>query len=308
MGLSVLETLLKRTLTATLASVLLAACGGGDGATSASSSQSGAQTSPAALKRTTPMGVLVPLYGYPLAASGSGTSSTTVESPAWTTVAADAAAVPTVAVINPSNGPVACTTPASATLSAFQQGIARLQAAGVTVLGYVLTGYGQRDPALLKQDVQRYAQCYGVDGVFFDEVSDQASRASYYATAASAVRQLIVPASGKPALVAINPGTYPDSAIADTADITVMHESADLDLPAIPSSLSAYAPGKFAYLALGRSDLPQMQAATLSSLFRQGIGYAYLTDLGEGNDPWAALSSSYPALIQTLKTLNQTLN
>ena len=296
--------------TAALIGLLLAGCGGGSGTSTAAAPQTGSlppQASPV-VQRTTPMGVLVPLYGYPLVSSGSGASYTTSENPAWTQVAASAAAVPTVAVINPRNGPVACSSPSSATLAAFEQGISALHAAGVTVLGYVHTSYGQRDPSLVAADVQTYAQCYGVDGVFFDEVSNQASLASYYAEAAAVVRQDIKPASGRAAQVAINPGTYPASTIAATADITVMHESEDVNILAVPASLSSYPPSQFAYLALGLGDLPQVQSSTLSTLYQQGVGYVYLTDQGNGTDPWATLSTQYAALIQSLQRLNQGAN
>lgn len=294
-----------------LAGLLLGGCGGGGSAVTPTiptvASAPSVQPSTVALQRATPMGVLVPLYGYPLVYSGSGATRTTAPNPAWTAVAANAAAVPTVAVINPSSGPVACATPPSAALSAFQQAITQLHQAGVTVLGYVHTTYGQRNPALVTQDVQTYAQCYGVDGVFFDEVSSQASLASYYAAAAATVRQDITPPSGKPALVAINPGTYPDLSIANIADITVMHESPDLNLPPVPTALHSYATGSFAYLAFGIGTLPQTQTTTLTSLFHQGIGYVYLTDQGSGTDPWATLSTDYLSQIQTIQTLNQTL-
>lgn len=293
---------------AALSVLLLAGCGGGGSVAGTAPVSQAPQTSTATAKRSTPMGVLVPLYGYPLVSSGSGASYTTSNSPAWTQVAAGAAVVPTVAIINPSNGPVACSSPPSATLSAFAQGIGMLHAAGVTVLGYVETDFGQRDLAQVKADVQAYAQCYGVDGVFFDEVFNQASQASYYGQAAAAARADITPAGGKTALVAINPGTYPDSTIAATADITVMHESADLNLAAVPAGLSGYAPARFAYLALGLNNLPQLQPSMLSNLYYQGFGYVDLTDQGAGNDPWAALSTQYGAMIQTLQQLNQEQN
>ncbi|MEW6560579.1 MAG: spherulation-specific family 4 protein [Pseudomonadota bacterium] len=291
-----------------LTALLLAGCGGGSTATVAAPDAQTPQAAPQVTARSTPMGVLVPLYGYPLVSSGSGASYTTEDNPAWTQVAAGAALVPTVAIINPSNGPVACTSPPSATLAAFEQGIGKLRAAGVTVLGYVHTLYGNRDAALVDADVQTYAQCYDVDGVFFDEVSIQASKASYYALAAATVRADIKPSSGKAALVAINPGTYPDSTLADSADITVMHESADLNLAALPTSLSSYPTTRFAYLALGLSELPQLQTSMLSSLYQRGIGYVDLTDQGAGNDPWATLSTQYSAMIQTLHQLNQGTN
>ena len=294
----------------------LAGCGGGGGgaasppgSTGLAASASSPQPASTVLKRTAPMGVLVPLYGYPLVSSGSGASRVTSANPAWTEVATYAPQVPTLAIINPSNGPVACSAPPSATLSAFQQGIAQLHAAGARVLGYVHTSYGQRDLALVQQDVQTYAQCYGVDGVFFDEVATQTSAAAYYAAAAATARQAILPASGKAALVVINPGAYPALAIASTADITVMHESMDLNVTAPPASLSAYAPSRYAYLSLGIATLAQAQASTLATLFQQGIGYVDLTDQGSGGtDPWANLSTLYPAMIQTIQTLHQTLS
>lgn len=279
--------------------LLLAACGGGSGG------ETPAQTT--AASQRAPMGVLVPLYAYPLVTTGSGAARTTVPNPAWATVAAGAALVPTVAVINPSNGPVACTTPPSTTLAAFQQGIAMLHQSGVTVLGYVHTSYGQRPAALVNQDVQTYAQCYGVDGVFFDEVSTQSSLAPYYAAAAATVRQSLASVGGKAALVAINPGAYPATQIASVADITVIHESADLNLPPVPPAFSGYPPGRFACLALAIGSLAQAQSAALTSLFQQGVGYVDLTDQGNGSDPWVALSTQYAAQIQTIHTLNQTL-
>lgn len=291
----------------------LSACGGGGNntpATSASSTNTAAAApaSPAVPQRTAPMGLLIPLYAYPLVSSGSGASRTTAVNPAWQAVAAGAAAVPTVAVINPSNGPVACSTPPSATLTAFTQGIALLHAAGVRVLGYVHTSYGQRALASVQQDVQTYAQCYGVDGIFFDEVAVQPTQAGYYAAAAATARSAIVPLLGQAALVVINPGAYPDPSIAATADVTVMHESADLNQPPIPATLAAYAPSRFAYLAFGIGSLAQVQGVVLSRLFAQGIGYVDLTDQGSaGANPWSSVSSIYPDLVQAVQALNQTL-
>ncbi|WP_298294144.1 spherulation-specific family 4 protein [Thiomonas sp.] len=302
-------------LAALLSAALLGvtACGGGGGSTPATSASStstatAAPASPAVPQRTAPMSLLIPLYAYPLVSSGSGTSRITTINPAWQAVAAGAAAVPTVAVINPSNGPVACSSPPSATLTAFTQGIAQLHAAGARVLGYVHTSYGQRALASVQQDVQTYAQCYGVDGIFFDEVAVQPGQAGYYAAAAAAARSAIVPLLGQTALVVINPGAYPDPSIAATADVTVVHESADLNQQPVPASLAAYAPSRFAYLAFGIGSLAQVQSAVLSGLFAQGIGYVDLTDQGSaGTNPWANVSSVYPDLIQAVQALNQTL-
>lgn len=288
-----------RAAAGTLLASLLAACGGGGG------SSSGAATT-----QRQPMALLVPLYGYPTvtvpvtSASGVTTQVTQVAA-GWGTVAQGAASVPTVAIINPSNGPVACSNPPSATLAAFQQGIAGLHAAGVTVLGYDHTSYGGRSQSAVEQDVQTYAQCYGVDGIFFDEVATAASTAGYYAAIAATARADVHPASGAAALVVINPGTYPDLAVAQTADVTVMHESADLDVPAVPAALSGVAPGRFGYLAFG---IGQPLQSTLSALWSAGTGYVYITDRGAGgSDPWAQVASDYAGLVQAVQGLNATI-
>lgn len=278
----------------------LAGCGGGSGSPAA-----GASSAAAAQRR--PMALLVPLYGYPTetvrvtSASGVITSVTQLAS-AWAAVAAGAASVPTVAIVNPNNGPVTCTDPPSATLAAFQQGIAALHAAGVTVLGYVHTSYARRAQSAVEQDVRTYAACYGIDGIFFDEVATGASSAGYDAALAAEARANIHPASGAAAVVAINPGAYPDPAVAQTADITVMHESADLALPPVPAGLSAYPAGRFGYLAFA---VDQPLQPTLSALWAGGTGYVYVTDRGSGGtDPWSRIATDYAGLVQKVQSLN----
>jgi hypothetical protein len=70
------------------------------------------------------------------------------------------------AVINPHNGPgdFKDTTDATEVL--------KLQSAGITVLGYTFTNYGQRDINLIFQDINKYTLWYNVDGIFFDEVAN----------------------------------------------------------------------------------------------------------------------------------------
>lgn len=275
---------------------LLAGCGGGAAPTASSGS---GEASPGTTQSVVPrkaMGVLVPVYGYPTVKSGGVVTS----NPQWSGVTSLAATVPTVAIINPSNGPIACGSASS--VAAFQSGIATLRKAGVTVLGYIATGYGNVAPATVTQQLQTYADCYGIDGVFFDEVPTSSSAAAYYAAIAQSARQIIRPSSGKTVLVAINPGAYPALAIAQTADITVMHESADLNTPATPASLASYPPARFAYLAYNVSGY---DAPALQTLFNRGIGYVYFTD--QSGDPWVALSTQYAQFVQGVAQLNATL-
>ena len=78
-------------------------------------------------------------------------------------------------LINPINGPGEAPRDDLAVLAA------KASAAGMTVLGYVSTGYSGRDPALVKQDIGRYAEWYKtLDGIFLDEVSVYCSVYQYY--------------------------------------------------------------------------------------------------------------------------------
>ena len=122
-----------------------------------------------------PMGVIIPLYTYPTDGS-------------WATVIQAKQAnpsVPFIAVINPNTGP------GSSQDSNYVQGIKNLQAAGVRVLGYVATGYASNSISSEESQVNSYHSWYGVDGIFFDEMSNLASTASYYSTLDSFVHSLI---------------------------------------------------------------------------------------------------------------------
>ena len=58
--------------------------------------------------------------------------------------------VPVYAVIDPANGP------GPAPDAGYAAGIGKLQLAGVTVLGYVPTGYGARSVAAIEADIDRW--------------------------------------------------------------------------------------------------------------------------------------------------------
>ncbi len=80
----------------------------------------------------------------------------------WQRIIADA---PTVGMIifNPDNGP------GTATNAAYTAAIAQAQAAGIIVLGYVSTQYGQRAEGDIDADVNGYYQYYAPSGIYFAE-------------------------------------------------------------------------------------------------------------------------------------------
>ena len=65
---------------------------------------------------------------------------------------------------------------------AYASGIARLNAAGIKVIGYVATGYAVNSPAAVKADIDRWRAFYPgqISGIFFDEQSNRAGDVPYY--------------------------------------------------------------------------------------------------------------------------------
>jgi hypothetical protein len=139
----------------------------GAGAPAASPGATGATASAAAAAAPNGAGsTIVPLYTYPT-------------DPSWDTVIAAKSAHPAVhvvAVVNPASGP------GPAADAGYAAGVARLNAAGIKVLGYVATGYAVNNPQAVKADIDRWRAFYPgqIGGIFFDEQSNRAGDVPYY--------------------------------------------------------------------------------------------------------------------------------
>src|SRR5579872_1866853 len=113
-------------------------------------------------------GVIVPLYAYP----GWNWQSLIQAKEAYPSV-------PVIAVINPSGGPGNWQDPN------FVSGVQQLQAVGITVIGYVSTGYGSVPLWQVEQEISAYHQFYQLSGVFLDEMSNVPGYENYYSTLTS---------------------------------------------------------------------------------------------------------------------------
>src|SRR6267378_7741157 len=60
--------------------------------------------------------------------------------------------------------------------------IKNLQLAGITVLGYVATGYGRRVGAVAQTEIDNWWNWYKVDGIFFDEMNNLGGGSGVYLT------------------------------------------------------------------------------------------------------------------------------
>ena len=218
-------------------------------------------------------GIMIPLYTYP--------GST------WSTVAAVKQAnpgVPIIAIINPNSGPGASADPN------YVSGIKSLQAAGVTVLGYVPTGYTARSLSQVESMVMDYKNWYPVTGIFFDEMANTAGNEGYYsALNAFAKSQGFTYTVG-------NPGADTIPSYVGTVDTIVIYENQGLPSASSLASWHAdYAKGNFAMMAYGVPAVDPTYPSTSS----QYVGYIYITDEGLPN-PYNGLPAYLTAVASDL--------
>ncbi len=198
--------------------------------------------------------------------------------PAWEPFVSGAAATAGLIVINPASGP------GGHADEAYAAAVLAAQAEGVLVLGYVPTGYGERDGGEVDTEIAKYTSWYAVDGIFLDEVSDDcATYADYYAGRVAA-------ADGQDpdgdAFVALNPGEVLDcDDYLATADVLVVAEDDVVNLRNFVAAdwMATYDPARFWFLAYGAGASVLGQA--LGTARDNGIGWVYVTDANLPN-PW----------------------
>jgi hypothetical protein len=219
---------------------------------------------------------IVPLYTYPT-------------DPSWNTVISAKGAHPTVgvvAVVNPANGP------GGAVDSAYAAGIARLNAAGVKVLGYVATGYAVRNPPEVKADIDRWRTFYPgqIGGIFFDEQSDRAGDVSYYRDVSQYAK-----AQGLSFTVG-NPGKDSAPEYVGALDTMLIYENAGLPTASQMAGWhSSYAPSNFGVIPHTSSfDASFVRGA------RQYVQYVYVQNDTLPN-PWDSVPSFFADLLAALE-------
>jgi hypothetical protein len=223
--------------------------------------------------------ILYPLYSYPNWYSPS--------TYLWGEVAAAASTAPITAIINPDSGPDG---PPNAD---YIHGLNDLHAAGVTILGYVYTHYGNtttRPLSDVQADIDTYEQqysAYGVSGIFLDEASTDPSTLSYYSGLYTYIK-----GHSHLTQVVTNPGTnIPEAFIsAPTSDTSVIFEDTSGWTQYVTDSYVANDPAqRFAALVLKVPTVAQMHAA-IALAVQRNVGYVFVTDKTTPN-PYNALPS-----------------
>jgi hypothetical protein len=213
-------------------------------------------------------GVLVPLYISP--------------GKAWDEVIAVKYAhvlVPIVLVVNVDNGP------GKTVETAYLDYIEKAQKAGIDVLGYVYTKYGKRSQQDVDTDMLTWYDRYHTDGVFLDQM---ANNASYYQAATAFAHDHAL------WLVMGNAGTSVPGDLGPDV-INFFEQRGYPSMAALRSpKLSKYGKARWSYIADDVSfNLDRIAFST------HYVGYLYATD---GTEPecYCRLPSYFPQLVSLL--------
>ena len=225
-------------------------------------------------------GLYVPLYTYP-------TSST------WNTVITTRQkypSVPMIVAVNPSNG-------VGTQDTNYTNGINKLKAAGIKVIGYIYTQWADstrplyRTPSALKIEIDKWKSWYNVDGIFYDEMSTVVGKESFYKDLTDYVK-----AQGMTITMG-NPGTDTKSSYIGTADILLTFESGRFptDLELKPTWHTNYDKKNFGIIPYNVPFDANFIAKAV-----QAVGWIYTTNDGADGNAWNSLPTYFDQLVASL--------
>ena len=157
------------------------------------------------------------------------------------------------------------------------------RAAGITVLGYTDTSYGNRPAAAAEADVQHYKAWYRVTDVFLDQAATGSAQLGYYRNLAAYIRRL-----NPGATIWLNPGSYPDQGYMSVGNVVMVFEGpyASYVHINVPSWVSHYPAARFAHTIYATPGSELTSAIRLSR--SRNAGHVYITDRS-GANPYGGL-------------------
>jgi Spherulation-specific family 4 len=173
--------------------------------------------------------------------------------------------------------------------------IARAQAAGIRVMGYVDTAYGLRSASSIKTDITTWRTMYGLTDIFFDQTASSGSYLAYYRDIANFVH------ATPGAITMLNPGVNVDEGYMQVADILNIFEgSRTMYASFAPAGwVASYPRNRFSHLIYSVSDAASMTTVLNLSATR-GAGYVYITSDGMPN-PWDVLPPYWAAEVAQIR-------
>jgi hypothetical protein len=255
----------------------LSACGGGggsadpDGGTTTVINVDASGVSPGSVR------MIVPAYFPP--------------GPQWQRVIAAAPTVGMV-IVNPASGPGTTTDPQ------LTQVIAQARTAGIIVLGYVATSYGQRPVADVIADVNGYADLYSLSGIYLAEGPMEADCSSLE----TQYQNVVAAAHARDANAIMAVGTHYCPTYVTFVDYMVEFAMSwsDYQSYVVPTWMPSGSRERFVHFI---SDVPPSDAgAAISRAIANGAGWVFATDQSEPN-PWGQLPVYFDQELQAIRTL-----
>jgi hypothetical protein len=210
---------------------------------------------------TSPVKAIVPAYFHPAA-----------DPDAWHRLARAAPQV-RLAVVNVHDGP------GDAPDGEYVDAVGLLQSSRVPLAGYVDTDYGRRDIGQVAIEIERYRDWYGVNALFFDQVSSQRRELAYYEALTGRARAMGADE------IAFNHGMHPAEPYAELADLVGTFEGPWRHYAEIspPGWVRSWPAQRFFHLVYSVPHSRFAQACALVS--SRGAGSAFVTGHG-GDNPW----------------------
>lgn len=209
----------------------------------------------------------------------------------------------------------------------FEKQVAIARGKGVKILGYVHTGYGQRDKTEILSDVRKHIEWYGVDGIFLDETisgwtAEQVALIPHYQELHDEIKKL-----NSRLFVVANPGTNTIEAVLPTADIFMTYESnanqyitakdyKDRDIIITQPYYRTQPKARFWHVVYGVT--PENYLKVMERAQKEHVGHIYFTDkMKEDNkkpdyskapspylldvqEAWASGKSAYKSYLKTV--------
>jgi Spherulation-specific family 4 len=242
---------------------------GGDPGASGSAGTAGAAGSGGV---SATVGTIVPLYTDPSDAS-------------WASIVMAKKAHPSVtvvAIVNPNSGPGAHAD------AGFTIGIGKLIAASIVPIGYVSTSYTARGEPAVKADIDSWFSFYpNLQGIFFDEQSNQAGDDTFYRDVSEYAKQKGL------AFTVGNPGTSVPASYLGAVDVMLIYE--EKGLPKL-STLAGDATQRTHYGIIPYGAA--FDAAFVTSA-KADVAYVYATSDDLPN-PWDTLTPYFSQLLDAL--------
>ena len=228
-----------------------------------------------------PLGLLVPAYFYPPTY--------------WDGLNWAAARVPLAVIVNPGSGP------GSAQDANYVSAVNNLRAAGGKALGYVYSSYAARDTNAIKADITTFFNFYPLDGVFIDEMQNDAAtnHYNYYAGLYAFIQT-----KGTNLWVIGNPGTTTQEPYLATVDALMTFEN--------NTGYSNYVADAWVTNHLARDFCHVIYAVTnaatmtnyLNFAGSRNAGWIFVTDDTNGANPYERLPVYWTNEVNCIRSLN----